>query len=422
MTGISRHYSARAQATLAESFRATYRDRSAVKYAMGTGLPDSGLFPIDELQEYSARALATHGVECLSYGMGGQGGFAGPLALREQLAKRTLARDGRDVGPDGIVLTSGASHGAALVANAYLSPGDVALAEAQSWPWALRYMREAGATVVAVPMDDDGMVVGRLERQIIALKDEGKHPKLIYTIPTFHVPTATCLPEGRRRMLIDVAQRHDMVVFEDNLYYDLRYFGDPVSTLLSMDDAGVVVQNNGFSKTLAPGLRMGWVTGSTEAMLAVEMVRQDLGVNQWTAHMLALWMADGRYDRHLEVVRESARRKHGIVLKTLREHCQPYVRFNVPDGGIYFCLELAPHVDLDLFREQLDAEGVDIAPGERFALDDERYRRYIRIAYLDVADDDLELFIAMLGKCLRASASMPNGALTPTNTEEQDDH
>lgn len=102
---------------------------------MGTGLPDTTLFPIEDLRRYASLALDTYGAACLTYGMGGPGNFAGPLVLRQALARRTLAREGRDLGPDGIVLASGASHGIALAANAYLSPGDVVLAEELSWPW-----------------------------------------------------------------------------------------------------------------------------------------------------------------------------------------------------------------------------------------------------------------------------------------------
>jgi 2-aminoadipate transaminase len=399
---ISSLYSDRAQNSLANPLIATYRDRASIKYKMGSGLPDSALFPIDELREYASRALATHGIECLSYGMGGRGGFAGPLSLREQIAKRTSSRDGRDLGPDGIVLTSGASHGLALASNAYLSPGDAVLVEALTWPWALRYMTEAGATVVPVPMDDEGMNVGLLEQQIAASAARGLRPKMIYTIPTFHIPTATCMPASRRRTLLDIAQKHDMVVLEDSLYYDLRYRGEPVPSLLAMDDAGLVLQQSGVSKTLATGLRMGWVAGTPDATLPLEAIRQDLGVNQWTAYLLDMWMADGKWDAHLEVILRSARRKHEITLAALNHHCRPYVRFQVPEGGIYYWLELAPDVDQKMFRDHLDAEGVDVAPGERFTGDDSG-RRFFRLAYLDVPDDELERSIAKLGECLSMS-------------------
>jgi 2-aminoadipate transaminase len=399
---ISALYSQRARRSADSATMTTYGGPREIRYPMGTGLPDTTLFPIDDLRRYSSLALDTYGAACLTYGMGGRGNFAGPLVLRQALARRTAAREGRDLGPDGIVLASGASHGIALAASAYLSPGDVVLAEELTWPWALRYMAEAGAIISPVPMDSDGMVVDALDDLIGSLRSQGLRPKMIYTIPTFHIPTGTCLPLARRRQLLSVAQRHDLVVLEDNLYYDLRYTGTAVPSLLSLDESGLVLQSSGFSKTLATGLRMAWVAGSPEATLPLELVRQDLGVNQWTAHTLALWLEDGCWDRHLDRVLESARRKYHVTLSALRRFCAPYLRFRPPQGGIYFWLELAPGVDAARFRELLDAEGVGMAPGERFTAD-AAGRRFFRVAFLDVDDHDLEAGIAAIGQCLARS-------------------
>jgi 2-aminoadipate transaminase len=401
---ISALYSERARKIADSALMKTYGQHGTIKYPMGTGLPDATLFPVEELRRYASLALNTYGRQCLTYGFGGQGNFAGPLVLRRALARHASEREGRDIDPDGIVLASGASHGIALAANAYLSPGDAVLAEELTWPWALRYATEAGASIAPVPMDADGMVVDSLEGRIEALKEAGLRPKMIYTIPTFHIPTGTCLPLERRKRLLSVAERHHLVVLEDNLYYDLRYTGTPVPSLLSLDRSGLVLQSNGFSKTLATGLRMAWVAGSPQATLPLELVRQDLGVNQWMAHTLALWLGDGRWDRHLDLVLESARRKHGVAVSALRRFCAPYLRYAVPDGGIYFWLELDPRVDAARLRALLDAEGVGIAPGERFTPDDAG-RRFFRLAFLDVDDRDLEAGIAAIGRCLASSAA-----------------
>jgi 2-aminoadipate transaminase len=401
---ISALYSERARRIAGSAMMKTYGQPRDIKYPMGTGLPDATLFPVEELRRYASLALDIYGRQCLTYGFGGQGNFAGPLVLRQALARHASAKEGRDIDPDGIVLASGASHGIALAANAYLSPGDAVLAEELTWPWALRYMTEAGAAISPVPMDADGMIVDALESRIKELESAGLRPKMIYTIPTFHIPTGTCLPLRRRKQLLAVAERHRLVVLEDNLYYDLRYTGAPVPSLLSLDESGLVLQSNGFSKTLATGLRMAWVAGSPQATLPLELVRQDLGVNQWIAHTLALWLDDGRWDKHLDLVLESARRKHRVAGSALRRYCEPYLRFTVPEGGIYFWLELAPGVDAARLRALLDDEGVGIAPGERFTPDDAG-RRYFRLAFLDVDDHDLEAGIAVIGRCLARSVA-----------------
>ena len=146
------------------------------------------------------------------------------------------------------------------------------------------------------------------------------------------------------------------------------------------------------------------MAGSPQATLPLELVRQDLGVNQWMAHTLALWLDDRRWDKHLDLVLESARRKHRVALSALWRFCEPYLRFTVPEGGIYFWLELAAGVDATRLRALLDDEGVGIAPGERFT-PDEAGRRYFRLAFLDVDDRDLEAGIAVIGRCLARSAA-----------------
>jgi 2-aminoadipate transaminase len=148
---------------------------------------------------------------------------------------------------------------------------------------------------------------------------------------------------------------------------------------------------------------MGWVAGVPEAVAAVGTARQDLGVSQWLARALELYVSDGKLDRHIEELRAVYRHKRDIALAALREHCAPWVRFRVPRGGIYFWLEMSDDVDWDAVRERVAQEGVACRPGERFSGDDSG-RRFLRMAYLQVPEEEITRGVAALGRALAASA------------------
>jgi 2-aminoadipate transaminase len=210
------------------------------------------------------------------------------------------------------------------------------------------------------------------------------------------------MPLERREQLVALADEWDVLIVEDNCYWELYYDGKPPPTLLSLDLAGLVLQSDSFSKNFAPGVRMGWIVGSDEALHAVGSARQDLGVSQWIARALELYLRDGKLDGHLDHVRELYTRKRDVALAALEKHCSSYVSFHKPSGGIYFWLELSDGVDWDRVREMMVNDGVACRPGERFT-GDESGRRYLRVAFLQVPEEEIERGIAVMGRALRES-------------------
>jgi 2-aminoadipate transaminase len=376
-----------------------------VKYNFDQGSPAPETYPVEELAEYARRAILDGGRPGCDYAAGGADDMTrGYLGLREQLARRIARRDGRSLGPDGLMLTHGSAHGLSLVAAAYLGPGDGAVVEALSFPFMVGYMAGTGATVATVPLDDDGMVVDAVEARFREFEAAGIRPKMIYTIPTFQVPTGTLLPLDRRRRLVELAEEWGVVLVEDNCYYEKYFDEPPPPTLFSLDRSGLVIQTDSFSKMLAPGLRLGYVAGTPDAVAALDGVRQDLGVNQIVPRMMEAYLADGRLEPHLAEARVVNRRKRDLALDALRTHCEPLVRFQVPGGGIYFWLELAPEVDADQVRERAAADGVGCRPGERFTADPSG-KRFLRLSFLHVSEDEIGWGIEVLGKALKASVT-----------------
>jgi 2-aminoadipate transaminase len=252
-------------------------------------------------------------------------------------------------------------------------------------------------------MDDDGLDLDALERHLEALAATGRRLKLVYTIATFNTPTGVCLSLARRRRLIELARRWRFVVIEDNVYESLRYDGAPIPTLFSLDDTGLVVKVDSFSKVVAPGLRLGWVTADPDLIRALGGVRGDLGVGQWIARVMAHYLEEGLLEPHVAAMNELYRTKRDVAERALHECCDPWVQWRTPDGGFYLWVGIDPAIDPALVMQRALADGVLCRPGERFFGDDAQGRQYLRLAFPAMPMEGLEEGIAILGKAIHAS-------------------
>jgi 2-aminoadipate transaminase len=375
-----------------------------VRYNFDQGVPAPELYPLDDLSGYVEKALKEFGSEACEYF--GDVGYSemvyGYDGLRETLAARITKRDGRPQTKDGVMLVNGSSHGLAMIAQAFLGKGDGAVVEALSFPFMVDYMDRTGAEIATVPVDESGMVVDALPAALQSLKDRGVRPKFIYTVATFQVPTGTLLPLDRRERLIEIAKEWDIFIIEDNCYYDLYFETPPPPTLRSLDDSGRVIQTDSFSKIVAPGLRLGWVAGPPEAIKGLAAVRQDLGSSQLLSHAMDLYLKDGKLESRLEKLRPANKAKRDIALKALQTHCADYVTYVIPQGGIYFWLQVRDDIDCAQVSEKLMMEGVACRPGERFTNDPSGHQ-FLRLAFLHVPADEIERGIAALGEALKTS-------------------
>ena len=367
------------------------------------GLPDPRYFPLVRLARHLTDTLAEGGDDALRYfGTGGPSEMQyGALGLREALARWISRRDGRSLGGDSVTLVNGSTDGLALAVNAFLGPADGAICEAVTYPYTRRYIAMTGATVRTVAVDEHGLVVEAVAAELAALRDSGVRPKLIATIPTFHSPTGTVMPRARREALVALAHEWQVLLLEDNCYYEFAYDEPPPPTLLALDDAGLVLQSDSFSKYVAPGLRMAWLAGHPAAIEAVTRVRQDFAVSRLVARTLERYVEGGDLDAHLEELRAHYARKRDLTVHALDAHCSPWVRFRPPAGGFYFWLEIDPRVDWDAARAELAAQGIAFRPGDRFS-DAPDAGRHVRLSPIQVPEELIEPGIAALGAALTA--------------------
>jgi 2-aminoadipate transaminase len=327
----------------------------------------------------------------------------GARGLRSAMAEWAGRRDGRTYTRDNVILANGSSHALSLVATVFIDPGDVVITEPATFAFMVNYLGHRGARMLTAPFDDDGLDVTALAAICDELRRDGTHPKLVYTIPSFQMPTGKLMPLRSRYRLLELAEEHDFVLVEDNCYYDIWYDEAPPPTLLSLDRGDRVVQSDSFSKMLAPAVRLGFAIGPPEIITAMGGVREDLGVSPIMARATETFVREGLLAEHVEHARSVNRRKRDIADAALREHCAPYVRYRTPGGGIYFWLELAPDVDVDQVRRRALEDGVACRPGQRFSSDDST-KGFLRVAFLHVPEDEIRRGIEVLGRALAASA------------------
>ncbi|MCU1346748.1 MAG: PLP-dependent aminotransferase family protein [Acidimicrobiia bacterium] len=405
MTSFEHLYSDLARTALEQSFPFP-EPKVPVRFNFDQGTPAPELYPLKEFKHYLTRAIDEHGADtCEYFGAAGyeemQYGYA---PLRATIAERIGRRDGRAFTRQNVMLTFGSVHALSLTAHAFLGAGDGAVVESLSFPYMVDYMGRTGASVATVPVDEQGMDVEAVPGALKTLRDAGLTPKMIYAIPSYQVPSGTLMPLERRRRLVEIAQEWNVLLVEDNCYHELYFEQPPPPTMLSMDTSGLVLQTDTFSKILAPGLRTGWALGAPQVLATLAAVREDLGTSQLIAHMLDLYLNAGELEPRLKMLRPLYKRKRDLALAALREHCGDNVKYVIPEGGIYFWLEVNDGIDCAQVSERIGQQGVACRPGERFT-DDPKGRQFIRMAFLHVSEEEIEQGIKVLGEALAASTS-----------------
>ena len=360
----------------------------------GGGLPDPDTFPIDDLARAAEIALRED-QWALQYG-----GLYGYEGLRDLLIERIRASDGVALELEQVALTSGSAQALSLACFAFLAPRDIVIVEEPTFAGSLRAVRSYGADLAVVPIDEHGLDVDNLEELLKRLDERERRPKLLYTIPNFHNPTGVTMSLPRREKLVALAARYRFVIVEDDAYGDLRYDGAPLPSLLSLDEAGLVVKLGSFSKIAAAGLRLGWAAGDAEAIAALTSVRHDMGTSAFIARTVYHFAKDGRLAGHVKGLIGHYRRKRDAMLDALDEHCAGYASWQRPEGGFFVWLTLPRGVTTRKLGAYAADEGVGFVPGGAF-YNANGGERSLRLAFSHLPLGDIERGVAGLGRALR---------------------
>ncbi len=355
------------------------------------GLPAPELFPVEAIARAHAEVLEKDGRAALQYST-----TEGYAPLREWVVAR-MARRGIKVSLDQVLITNGSQQGIDLVSRVLLDPGDVVAVENPSYLAALQTFSGCECSFLAVESDDEGMDVAALERAI-----SDRHPKLIYVVPEFSNPKGTTLSRERRQRLVRLAGTHRIPVLEDDPYGELRFRGEAPPPLAALDDVGVVIHLGTFSKTLAPGVRLGWLVGPRELVRAATIAKQaaDLHSATLAQRAIATLLTTFDYDAHLATLRRVYGERCVAMLDALDHHLPSGTRWTRPDGGLFIWAELPEGISADeIFADAL-REKVAFVPGSAFFAASPR-REFMRLNYSNRPPALIEEGIARLGRVVR---------------------
>jgi len=365
-------------------------DRHPDPIFFGNGAPAAELMPVERLQAMASRVWGE---------VPGRLGYAEPNGygpLRALIAERMADRD-MLVGINQVLVTNGSQQGIDLVGRLMLDPGDGVVVEGPTYLGAIQAFDGYEATYHVVPMDDEGLDPDALEA---TLAGAARPPKLLYTIPTFQNPTGKTQGLARRRAVLAIARRHGLLVIEDDPYGELRVAGDEVPTMRALDPD--VVHLGTFSKTVAPGLRIGWVAGPREIIDPLVAAREAADVHgERTTSRIVELAAREFLDGHLDIARAGYRRRRDVLLAALGQHMPEGVRWNEPEGGFFLWLELPDPLDAEVLLPRAADHGVTYMPGGWF-YPDRRPCHALRLSFSSLTESRFEPGMSRLGAAIRA--------------------
>jgi 2-aminoadipate transaminase len=390
--------------------------------SLAGGLPDTSTFAPELYAKLMSQVAAEQTARALQYGP------TEGMSVAVECIVEVMAAEGTLVDPGEVIVTTGGQQVIDLVCKTLIDPGDVIVAEAPTYPGAVPTFSAYQAAVEQIEMDADGMPIDELETTLDRLQAEGRRPKFIYTIPNFQNPGGVTMSLARRRRLVEVAHERELLILEDNPYGLLRYEGEPLPTLYSLDAEGggtgaaadLVIYLGTFSKILSPGLRLGWAVAPRPVLEKLNLGKQ--GADLCSSPVTQLFVAEyfkqnegrgePRWLAYLEQLKELYRRRRDVMLAALDEHFGEQARWTKPQGGLFVWATLDERIDTtDLLAQARENEAVAFVPGRAAYMDGRRGSSSMRLNFAGVPDDDIREGIRRIGKVVREQLGL-YGTLT----------
>jgi 2-aminoadipate transaminase len=394
--------------------------------SLAGGLPDTTTFPPELYAKLMSRVGAESTARALQYGP------TEGMAAAVDCIVEVMAAEGTLVDRSEVIVTTGGQQVIDLVCKALIDPGDVIVAEAPTYPGAVPTFGAYQADVAQIEIDSDGMPIDELERTLDRLQALGRRPKFIYTIPNFQNPGGVTMSLARRRRLVEVARERELLVLEDNPYGLLRYEGQPLPTLYSLDSAAVgrgggadlVIYLGTFSKILSPGLRLGWAVAPRPVLEKLNLGKQ--GADLCSSPVTQLFVAEYFAEReasgealwrgYVEQLKVLYKRRRDVMLEALSDHFGDDARWTTPQGGLFIWATLDERIDTtDLLALARESEGVAFVPGRAAYMDGRSGSSSMRLNFAGVPDADIREGMRRIGKVVREQMSL-FGTLSRSST------
>lgn len=359
--------------------------------SFGGGNPSAETFPCKEIEEIASKGLTENPIALLQYGLS-----EGYTPLRDTMKKYMEEKEGFDFEKNELFIVSGGQQCADLTTKILANEGDVILTEEPAFIGCLNTFRSYGTKLVGIPMKEDGMDTDALEE---ALKTY-KNIKLLYTIPSFQNPTGITTTLEKRKKVYELCCKYDIMILEDNPYGELRFSGESVPTIKSMDTEGRVIYAGSFSKVMAPAFRLGYLVFDKALTAPMTVAKQCTDVHSTVLfqYICDEYMKNFDFEEHLENSRQVYKKKCDLMLECMKKEFHPSVTFGQPEGGLFVMAFLPEGMDAQPFVREAINRGVLTVPGAAFLADESGVSNGFRLNYSTPSDEQIIKGIEILGK------------------------
>ena len=355
-------------------------DPTIISLAAGNPSPES--FPVEDLARISSEIFSDSSTAALQYSV-----TEGYPPLREDVKARLASRFGIGRDFDMTIITSGGQQGIELLCKTMCDEGDTVIVEEPSFIGALNAFRSNGAKLVGIPMEDDGIDIGKLED---AMKNN-QRAKILYLIPTFQNPSGTCMSLEKRKKVYDLAKKYNIIILEDNPYGELRFAGEEIPTIKSFDEDGYVVYSGSYSKVLSAGMRIGFICGPEAIVQKMVVAKQveDVHTNIFFQMLCHRYIAECDMDKHVADIRKLYKHKCDLMLSELDKKMPKCVRYTRPEGGLFLWCTLPDNISQPDFIKAAMAKKVAVVPGQTFNSDPNSPSQSFRLNYSTPSDEQI---------------------------------
>lgn len=371
------------------------------------GMPAPELFPVEEMKKVSVAVLEEQGRVALQYTS-----TEGYLPLRQKIADRMNKTLKTNVGPDDILITSGSQQGLDFSGKTFIDKGDVILCESPSYMGALNAMKAYEPEFIEINTDNDGMIMEDLEK-VLASNDK---VKMIYVIPDFQNPSGRTWPLERRLKFMEIINKYEIPVVEDNPYGELRFDGESLPSLKSLDTKGLVIYLGTFSKIFCPGYRIGWTCASPQILGKFNICKQGADLQASTISQMEVnkFMDIYDLDEHVEKIKACYVKRRDIMLKTMKEEFPDCVEFTYPQGGLFTWVTFPEGINAGEMAKKCLEKNVAYVPGESFYPNGGVYNT-CRLNYSNMPEEKIIEGIKRMGEVLREELAKNDEGELATN-------
>ena len=367
-------------------------DPEVVSLSAGNPAPDA--FPCKAVAEISAEIFSQRPIDALQYSV-----TEGYTPLRKHLKQYLKEKYRIGTQTDDLIITSGAQQIMDLATKSLCNEGDVVITEAPSFIGSLNTFRSYNAKLVGVPIESDGINTDILEEKL----QTEKNVKFIYLIPNFQNPSGVTMSFEKRKKVYELAKKYGILILEDNPYGDLRYYGEDIPSIKSLDTDGIVIYSGSFSKVLSPGIRVGFCVAPSPIIQKMVVCKQgeDVHTNIWSQMVAYEFMTKYDFEGHLEMLRNLYREKAQFMMDLLDKHLAPYVTYDKIDGGLFIMCKLPDEIDMLAFCKEAVLRKVCVVPGNAFLTDENEECHTFRVNFSTPTNEQLEKGVTILGKLVK---------------------